>query len=112
MTASVQPFWQRARRRSAQSRSRGSGWDASGYPIGDPTFATFRGRTSGLGRGQSFVAEQPVVVASDEIVIGRGTYICRRRETEDASVLANYWYGSHNLNSEVEANRAFLEGPS
>jgi 2-polyprenyl-3-methyl-5-hydroxy-6-metoxy-1,4-benzoquinol methylase len=70
------------------------------------------GTVHGSQSWESFVAEQPVVVASDGIVVGRGTYICRRQETEDRSALENYWYGSHNLNSEAEANRVFLEGAS
>jgi SAM-dependent methyltransferase len=56
-----------------------------------------------------FVAEQPSVVNSDQIKIGRGTYLCRR-QGDDHTTLANYWYSSHNLHSERGAAAAFLQG--
>jgi len=58
---------------------------------------------------ESFVAEQPTIASSDKIVIGRGTYVCRRRESDDQSALENYWFGFHNLNSDSNANRVFIE---
>lgn len=45
---------------------------------------------------------------STDIITGRGTYTCRRSAKQDEA-LERYWFGTHNLNSNLDAGRKFLE---
>jgi SAM-dependent methyltransferase len=63
----------------------------------------------GTASWEEFMTLHQSMIGSDEIKVGRGTYICRKRQDDGPSALANYWYGSHDLNSAAEANKAFLQ---
>jgi hypothetical protein len=56
---------------------------------------------------EEFLENHSSVASSDEILIGRGVYICERAHQDHDTALKRYWYGTHNINSKSEVRAAF-----